>query len=477
LSGIPLCIKINLINQYNMIIRPKIASLILFIPLLSTLSFAQKSKKADKITLTSLETHVHYLADDKLEGRRAGSPGEKLASDYISIEFAKAGLQPKGDNSGWLQAFEIDEGRRLSPDSYFSVNDRAILPGKEYFPLAFSASATVTGSPAIALQESGVPWFLDLKEMLETNQNNPHFDLGSAIHVRIKECVRKGATALILYNTSKIGDNLTFDPHDRSETTAVPVLFITREAKKKYMKDESASLDIKIRVGFTEKTRTAHNVLGYLDNGASATVVIGAHYDHLGYGEDSNSLYRGPVRQIHPGADDNASGVAGIIELAKLLKQSRFRNNNYLFIAFSGKEPGLYGSRYFLEHPTTELRNINYMLNLDMVGRLNDSSHSLTIGGYGSSPAWEEACNRGSERKYFTLNYDSSGAGPGDHTSFYRKEIPVLFFFTGMHGDYHRPTDSYDKINYRGELEVLKYIYEVVGNVNGKGRIAFSKVR
>ena len=212
-----------------MIIRTKITSLILFISLLSTLSFAQKPKKADKITLSSLETHIHYLADDKLEGRRAGSPGEKLASDYISIEFAKAGLQPKGDKSGWLQAFEIDEGRQLGPDSYFLINDRPILPGKEYFPLAFSASATVSGSPAIALQESGVPWFLDLKEMLETNQNNPHFDLGSAIHARVKECVKKGATALILYNTSRIGDHLAFDPQDRSETTAVPVLFITRK--------------------------------------------------------------------------------------------------------------------------------------------------------------------------------------------------------------------------------------------------------
>jgi hypothetical protein len=151
-----------------MIIRTKIASVVLFISLAPVLSFAQRPKKADKLTLTSLEAHIHYLADDKLEGRRAGSPGEKLASDYISIEFARAGLQPKGDKNGWLQSFEIDEGRRFSPDSYFSVNDRMILPGKEYFPLAFSASATVTGSPAIALQESGVPWFIDLKDMLET---------------------------------------------------------------------------------------------------------------------------------------------------------------------------------------------------------------------------------------------------------------------------------------------------------------------
>ncbi|HMH21707.1 MAG TPA: M20/M25/M40 family metallo-hydrolase [Puia sp.] len=460
-----------------MIIRTKIVPLILFISAVPALSFAQSPKKADKSTLASLETHIQYLADDKLEGRRAGSPGEKMAGDYISIEFAKAGLQPKGDKNGWLQAFEIDEGRQISTDSYFSVNDRMIQPGKEYFPLSFSASGSVAGSPAIALQESGVPWFVDLKEMLETGQNNPHFDFDETIRARIKECSKKGATAVILYNTSRIAENLAFDPHDKSEPAAIPVLFITKEAKKKWLRDESASLDIKIRVGFTEKTRTARNVVGYLDNGAKTTAIIGAHYDHLGFGEDSNSLYRGTERQIHNGADDNASGVAGIIELAKLLKQSRLRNNNYLFIAFSGEELGLLGSKYFVEHPPIDLKTANYMINLDMVGRLNDSSHSLTIGGYGTSPGWGEACNTGAERKYFTVKYDSSGTGPSDHTSFYRKDIPVLFFFTGIHSDYHKPTDDYDKINYPGELQVLKYIYSIVWNLNNKGRLSFTKTR
>lgn len=460
-----------------MIFCTKISPLILVISALPAFSFAQKLKKADKLTLASLETHIRYLADDKLEGRRAGSPGEKLASDYISSEFVKAGLQPKGDNNGWLQAFEINEGKQISPDSYFSVNDKNLLPGKEYFPLSFSAAGTVTGSPAIALQESGVPWFVDLKDMLEASQNHPHFDLEEAIHDKIKDCAKKGATAVILYNTSKIGDNLAFDPKDRSEITSIPVLYITKEVKRKYLKDESASLEIKIRVAIAEKKRSGHNVLGYLDNGALTTVIIGAHYDHLGYGEDSNSLYRGPERQIHNGADDNASGVAGTIELAKLLTQSRLKSNNYLFIAFSGEELGLFGSKYFVEHSPIDLKKVNYMINLDMVGRLNDSSHSLTIGGYGTSPVWGEVCNSAGDKKYFVLNYDSSGTGPSDHTSFYRRDIPVLFFFTGVHSDYHKPTDDYDKINYIGEVRVLKYIYGIVGSLNNKGRIAFTKTR
>lgn len=458
-----------------MILRLKIVALILVIPFLP--SFAQKAKKADKVTLANLEAHIRYLADDKLEGRRTGSPGEKLAGDYISIAFSGAGLQPRGDNNGWLQAFEVNEGRLISPDSYFSVNDREFVLNKEYFPLTISAAGTAAGSPAIALQESGEPWFLDLKDLLEANQGSPHFDLGAAIRAKAKEYSKKGANALILYNTSKIADNLSYDRKDKPEPAVIPVLYITKEVKRKYLKDESASLDIKIKVGFTEKKRTGHNVVGYLDNGAPNTVIIGAHYDHLGYGEDSNSLYRGSERLIHNGADDNASGVAAAIELARLLKESRSQNNNYLFIAFSGEELGLFGSKYFVEHPTIDLKKVNYMINLDMIGRLRDSTHTLIIGGYGTSPAWEEACNNAGDKKYFTLQYDSSGVGPSDHTSFYRKGIPVLFFFTGIHADYHKPTDDEDKINYPGELQVLKYIYAVVEKVNNKGRIAFAATR
>jgi hypothetical protein len=266
-----------------------------------------------------------------------------------------------------------------------------------------------------------------------------------------------------------------YDPKDRTETAGIPVLYVGKDAKKKYMKDEFASMDVKINVDISEKKRAGHNVIGYLDNGAATTVIIGAHYDHLGYGEDGNSLYRGPDKQIHNGADDNASGTAAVIELARLLKQSKLKNNNYLFIAFSGEELGLFGSKYFTEHPTVDLHSVNYMVNIDMIGRLNDSSHALTIGGYGTSPVWGTLLNN--DKNYFSVKYDSSGTGPSDYTSFYRKDIPVLFFFTGLHSDYHKPTDDYDKINYNGELQVIKYIFSLVENLNKQGRIAFTKTR
>lgn len=458
-----------------MILRIKIVILTLLLPFL-TLS-AQKLKKADKITLANLETHIRTLADDKLEGRRTGTPGEQSAGDYISIGFSRSGLQPKGDNNGWKQAFEVNEGRQISGETSFMIDNNSLVINKEFFPLAFSAVGSAAGTPAIALQEKGDPWFLDLKDLLEANKGNPHFDLPSAIRAKAKECAKKGATALILYNSSKIADNLAFDPKDRSEPAVFPLFYITREARRKYLKDESASLDIKLKAGFTEKKRTGHNIIGYLDNGAPTTVVIGAHYDHLGYGEDSNGLYRGPERQVFNGADDNASGVAAIIELARLLKASGLKENNYLFIAFSGEELGLFGSKYFVDHPTIDLNKVNYMINLDMVGRLKDSTHTLTIGGYGSSPIWAEACDNARNKKFFTLHYDSSGVGPSDHTSFYRKDIPVLFFFTGLHADYHKPTDDPDKINYTGELQVVKYVYEVVEGLNKKGKLAFTKTK
>ncbi len=131
-----------------------------------------------------------------------------------------------------------------------------------------------------------------------------------------------------------------FNPHDRPDPIAIPVVYITREAKRKYLKDESASVEIRLKVGFADRKRTGHNVVGFLNNGAATTVVIGAHYDHLGHGEDGNSLYHGKDSVTFNGADDNASGVAGMIELARMVAASRLKANNYLFVAFSGGRAG-----------------------------------------------------------------------------------------------------------------------------------------
>ncbi len=446
-----------------------------FILLSSQFAVAQKLKKTDKIILNGLQTHISYLADDKLEGRRTGTPGEKLAYDYISNEFTKSGLVANGDNGTFIQSFEVNEGMQVNASTHLIINGFDLELEKEYFPFIFSPNASLEAVPSIALRESGTVWFWDLKEILEENKTNPHFDLTETIKTKINDVATKGAIGLIIYNTSTIADGLKFEPKAKTETVKIPVLYVTQSIKKKYLYDETAILDIKLKIDISDKKRTGHNVIGYINNGAANTVILGAHYDHLGYGEDHNSLYTGITPQIHNGADDNASGTAALIELSKLLKASKFKNNNYLFVSFSGEELGLFGSKYFTDHSPVNLNSANYMINMDMLGRLNDSTHGLTIGGYGTSPLWGQLLTE--KDKYFKIKFDSSGTGPSDHTSFYRKDIPVLFFFTGVHNDYHKPSDDADKINYTGELQVVKYIYTLIEVVNKKGKLVFSKTR
>ncbi|MEK7257124.1 MAG: M20/M25/M40 family metallo-hydrolase, partial [Bacteroidota bacterium] len=175
--------------------------------------------------------------------------------------------------------------------------------------------------------------------------------------------------------------------------------------------------------------RSGKNVVGYLDNGAKTTIVIGAHYDHLGLGMPGSSLHAGEPA-VHNGADDNASGVACMIYLAEHLKKSKAKSNNYLFIAFSGEELGLYGSKNFTNEPTIDLKTINYMLNMDMVGRLNEEK-VLAINGAGTSPVWKEELAKIAVGGIKVKTSDS-GVGPSDHTSFYLKDLPVLHFFTGQ---------------------------------------------
>ncbi len=441
----------------------------------SQLTVAQKIKKADKVIIAALQEEISSLADDKMEGRRTGTAGEKMASDYLVTAFTKAGLAPKGDNGTYLQAFEVNDGKMVSKASHLIINGNDLLLEKDYFPLPCSSNGALTTVAAVALQENGTPWFYDVKDILEAAQANPHFDLTEAIKTKASNAAKKKATAFIVYNSSLINDQLQFEPKAKSEAVAIPVIFITKAAKSKFLKDETAMLDMQLKIEIADKKRYGHNVIGYTDNNAANTVIIGAHYDHLGYGEDHNSLYTGTTPLVHNGADDNASGTAALIELAKLLKASKLKNNNYLFISFSGEELGLFGSKYFTEHPTIDLAKANYMINADMVGRLNDSTHGLNIGGYGTSPAWGETLK--TEDKFFKIKFDSSGTGPSDHTSFYRKDIPVLFFFTGIHSDYHKPTDDADKINYTGEWMVIKYIYKVVEEMNKKGKLAFTKTR
>ena len=454
--------------------RVKLALSLVF---LSSVVTAQKLKKADKATIANLQAHIGYLADDKLEGRRAGGAGEKLAMEYIAGQFKSLGLQPKGTD-GFYQPFEIQEGKEIKEGTFFSINEVKLEKMKDFFPFPFSALKSIDASPAVALQEADMPWFVDLKEILSENQQNPHFDLIEYIRNNSKKAYDKGATAIIIYNSSAIDDKLEFNGKDKSALLPVPVIYVKKDAAKKYFSDATATLNLKLKVDIGEKSRTGHNVAAYLDNGAATTVVLGAHFDHLGYGEDGNSMLRTGEKLIHNGADDNASGTAALLELAKRLKGRKDKSSNYLFLAFSGEELGLFGSKYFTEHPTVDLSTVNYMINMDMVGRLNDSTHILTIGGYGTSPQWATVINTQDKKLPFGIKIDSSGSGPSDHTSFYRKDIPVLFFFTGQHKDYHRPSDDADRINYVGELQVINYIESIIDKLNKQNqKLAFLKTR
>jgi len=212
------------------------------------------------------------------------------------------------------------------------------------------------------------------------------------------------------------------------------------------------------------------NVVGLIDNKADHTVVIGAHYDHLGYG-GRGSLHAGS-QAIHNGADDNASGVAAMLQLAEILSD-RNEKSNYLFIAFSGEEKGLLGSNYYTKNATVDLSTINYMFNMDMVGRLNKDK-VLSINGVGTSPVWSTTLDK-IQVDGLQFVTTESGFGPSDHTSFYKEDIPVLHFFTGQHEDYHKPTDDPEKINYEGVVSVVEVLHQIIETLNDQGKISFTK--
>lgn len=217
------------------------------------------------------------------------------------------------------------------------------------------------------------------------------------------------------------------------------------------------------------------NVVGFLDNHAEKTIVIGAHYDHLGMGDQGSSLMANSVGMIHNGADDNASGTAALLELAHYFsKNQETEKHNFLFIAFSGEELGLMGSKFFCDNPSIDLKNISCMINMDMVGRYREEK-GVAVGGYGTSSFWGKNVPTIASNLGLKYKVDSTGVGPSDHTSFYLKDIPVMFLFTGGHQEYHKPTDDANLINAVGEAKLLDLIVEVVDKLDEVQTIDFQK--
>jgi Zn-dependent M28 family amino/carboxypeptidase len=451
-----------------------------------------------------LQKDVKYLSSDALEGRRTGTKAATSAARYIAAEFSR--LKLKSLTSGYLQKFPYVAGVKLGKGNRFLVS-HGVTPESpvaiertetDWRPLAFSSSATVdgglvfvgygitaselnhndyangnaTGKIAIALQ--GTP-----------DSANPHSQFARFEGIRWKAVAARnaGAKALVVIASAPNfnDDRLTKLTYDNSAGDAgLPVVVVSRQAAERLLARSSLTLaqleqspasqplksDLSLTTDVVHEVVPAYNVVGMIEGSdpilKNEVIIIGAHYDHLGLGgEGSLAPTSG---EIHHGADDNASGTAGVLELARLFSSQKPKpKRTIVFMAFGGEEVGLLGSNYYVSHPLLPLANTVAMINMDMIGRMKDSK--LVIGGVGTAKEWRDMMAADTE-KSFQLTLNEDGFGPSDHSSFYAKQIPVLFFWTGTHNDYHKPSDTFEKINYDDEARILAMVARIVNQLD-----------
>jgi Zn-dependent M28 family amino/carboxypeptidase len=471
-----------------------------------------------RASLNLLQSHVRYLASPELEGRLAIAPSSHKAAEYIARLFKEYGLEPRG-TEGYFQDFEMTIGFQPTVDTGLELKPtrgRAWrAPADVVRPLNLTAnskaeSEVVFVGYGLSLPDSGYDDYagVDVKGKIVAflrgtprwGDETPLPRSATNLSQRVRAAAQKGAAGVLVLNTPENDRLLPLGARGRmAQPVEIPVLNVSLAVANRLLQPAGLSvadaieklnstrqpisqpipnLQVSMSAGIEPRKGIARNVVGFLP-GADPTkreeiIVIGAHYDHLGFGE-VGSLAPEPG-EVHPGADDNASGTAGLLELARMLAAERDRlPRSILFIAFSGEEEGLVGSAYFVRNPTVPLDKIVAMLNLDMIGRM--SNNRLSVSGLGSSPQWVEIV-RAANTEGLTLNLGQSATGGSDHTSFFLRNIPVLFFFTGMHPDYHRPSDTWDKINYEGQAQVVQLVYRVaVALAERETRIAFSRPR
>ena len=428
-----------------------------------------------------LSAHVYFLSDDRLEGRATGSEGEQVALEYIAGYFNQYGLSPKGKD-GYVQAFDFSLGKTAGITNAMKINNQSMLILDDYFPMIYSANANINANAlnlGYGIHAPGL--YDDYEDKLNLDGKVFVINLSSpdGIHphskylnytdyqTRIKTAQSFGASAVIFYNNDENLDDPEFDLSMKVKSFNIPVVFVTNSI----LNDGD---EIKLNVDLKKQERTGNNVIAFIDNGVENTVVIGAHYDHLGWGESGGSLYRGDPA-IHNGADDNASGVSLMLELARVIKTTNLKGNNYLFVAFSGEELGLYGSKSFVKDATIDVSSINYMLNFDMVGRL-DEENTMAVNGVGTSPLFKEKALNVREGN-IKVKTTESGMGPSDHASFYMADKPVLHFYTGNNSDYHKPSDDPYLINYKGMTQVFDFTYALIKDLDDEGKFEFVKTK
>ncbi len=471
---------------------------LLLLPLVGLPALASAQLMSDTDAVDQMRYDVKYLASDLLEGREAGTPGEKLAVDYIAAKYGNAGLMPYGDSASYLQAFTFNAEPEIGTANALQLGRKKLTYGTDYFALSYSGNGNVFGKIlklgyGIGAPELGTNDFADSTDLKDRvaalsisspDGIHPHskYLAYHDLQGRAQKAADLGAAAVLFYNDDPTAEI----PDERFSAKVgvlpIPVIFLKGDLYEDLVIDGNPCV---LAAEIKREKRTAYNVVGMIDNGAPNVVVIGAHLDHLGMG-DEGSLYRGEPA-IHNGADDNASGIAVLLQLARdLSERDDARANDYLFIAFSGEEKGLYGSNYWTKNPTVPIAELTYMINMDMVGRL-DSARHLAVSGTGTSPIWDSVLTQlrrpvrtgGRHGVVFadtlTIKTSAGGVGPSDHTSFYLQGVPAVHFFTGSHNDYHKPSDDEEKVNYDGMLRITRFIEAMITALNGEPKLAFTK--
>lgn len=446
-----------------------ILQVLLIIPVLTVAQNKRKKLKMEfeenAIVVNNLKMHIRSLSGGPATGMELGSQRELTAVHYLTEQYKQLAIDPAGSN-GYIQEFETDEGRQPTPIlTYLNINDKKAELNKDFFPLAFSASKKVKGLSAVSLNESEQPWFIDLKEILEENQSDPHFNPEVYIKKEAEKVIHRGATALLVYNSSALIDHLLFNKNDKSTASPLPIVYVTKEGMRKYCNDVSATLTIELGIGFNRVVRKSRNIIGFINNNASTTVILAAPYNFRNVKSDS-------IATIAMG-NENVCGTASLIELARLLKKKPLKNNNYLLLDFSAEEMNLPGNEYWLEHPTKNIK-ANYVICLNLE-ELNDAVPSLTITGRGISPGWNNNFLATGEPRV-TIKIDSAGSFFSGQTAFYRKEIPSLFFNTNKQEEYPKIATG-DKINYDNSRGIIQYTYKFIAATEAKGKLTFAKMQ
>jgi len=465
------------------------------LPFAAALAFAPA-----QISPQTYLAEVKYLASPELKGRATGSPELEKAATYIAGLYKSFGLKPVS-GADYEQPFTVTVNAHLGPDNHLNADDagaKNILGAKrDYVPYSFSSSGKLSGQVVFAgfgITDADRHYDdysgLDVKDkivLMLRHEPMEGKELGSHATFADKASNAKmhGARGVILVNDvaahPKDADTL-LDFGSATGPTDAGILFVqVKEAEAEaWMKAEGrdlreieagidkdlqprsftmAKLNVDLSVDIQHDTRTVHNVEAYLPGSTQEYVVIGAHYDHLGLG-DEHSLAPSQIGQIHPGADDNASGTAGVIELARWFSKQPKPKRGILFLNFAGEELGLLGSSFYVNHPLLPLKDAVAMINMDMIGRIRDGKVYVNGTGTGSTLAKLIADLKPPDGFHFDLS-ENLGYGGSDHMSFTIKSVPVVFFFSGLHGDYHKPSDTADKINAVDAAKLLGYVAEV----------------